>query len=57
MPLKVLYTYIHGFLPHQLFHLSIHPTFRLTHENMKRPKDYVVLAQIQGKRHYLASLK
>ena len=32
MPSKVLYTYIHGLLPHQLLHLSISPTFRLAHE-------------------------
>ena len=32
MPLKVLYTYIHCLLPHQLFPLNIHPTFRLAHE-------------------------
>ena len=32
MPLKVLYTNIHCLLPHQLFPLNIHPTFRLAHE-------------------------
>ena len=39
MPLKVLYTHIHGLLPHQLFRLSIHTTSRLAykkHETSKR---------------------
>ena len=57
MPLKVLYTYIHGLLPHQLFHLNIHPTFRLAHEKHETPKDCAVHTQSQGKRHYLPSLK
>ena len=38
MPLKVLYTYIHGLLLHQLFHLNIHPTFRLAHEKHETSK-------------------
>ena len=38
MPLKVLYTHIHGLLPHQLFHLSIHTTFRLAYEKHETSK-------------------
>ena len=38
MPLKVLYMYVHGFLPHQLFHLNIYPTFRLAHEKHEMSK-------------------
>ena len=38
MPLKVLYTYIHGLLPHQLFHPSIHTTFRHAYEKHETSK-------------------
>ena len=38
MPLKVLYAYIHGLLPHQLIHPSIHTTFRLTYEKHETSK-------------------
>ena len=42
MPLKVFYTSIKGFLPHQLFHPSIHTTFRLTYETSKRNVRYML---------------
>ena len=48
MALKVLYTYIHGFLPHQLFHLSIHPTFRLAHEKHETSKGLYML-KVKGR--------
>ena len=48
-PLKVLYTSIHGLLPHQLFHLNIHPTFRLAHEKHETPKDCAAMLKVKGR--------
>ena len=38
MSQNVLYTYIHGLLPYQLFHPSIHTTFRLAYEKHETSK-------------------
>ena len=42
MSLKVFCTSIHGFLPRQLSHPSIHATFRLTYETSKRTVGYML---------------
>ena len=52
MSLKGFYTFIHGFLPHQLSRPSIHTTFRLKHvEHKNVPKDCAAHDQSHSKRH------
>ena len=54
MSLKVFFTSIYGFLPHLLFHSSIHATFRLTYE---KHKGLCGTFLKHSKRHYQGSLK
>ena len=51
---KVFYTSIHGFLPHQLCHPSVHTTFRLSYVTSKRTVRNMLKVIV---RHYQASLK
>ena len=57
MSVKVFYTSIHGFLPHQLSRPSIHTTLRLTDGEHKTSQRTVRHMTKVSKRHYLSSLK